>query len=103
MAGYSASKHAVQVVLYNYLQYLRNYRLFITQGYFDSLRMEEKSDNIDVQMVCPGPIVTNISANAFSSQLDKVCVLILVAIYSMHIKTRVNLTHTLRKMKLCVK
>ena len=75
MAGYSASKHAVQVVLHNYLQYLRNYRLFITQGYFDSLRMEVKSDNIDVQMVCPGPIVTNISVNAFSSQLDKVCVL----------------------------
>ena len=85
MAGYSASKHAVQVVLHNYLQYLRNYRLFITQGYFDSLRMEVKSDNIDVQMVCPGPIVTNISANAFSLQLDKVCVLILVAIYSMQV------------------
>ena len=45
--------------------------------------MEVKSDNIDIQMVCSGPIVTNISANAFSSQLDKVCVLILVAIYSM--------------------
>ena len=42
------------------------------QGYFDALRMEVKSDNIDVQMVCPGPIVSSISKNAFSSQLDKV-------------------------------
>ena len=42
------------------------------QGYFDALRMEIKSDNIDVQMVCPGPIISSISKNAFSSQLDKV-------------------------------
>ena len=48
--------------------------LFVIQGYFDALRMELKSDRIDVQMVCPGPIVSNISSNAFSSQLDKVCV-----------------------------
>ena len=42
------------------------------QGYFDSLRMEVKCDNIDIQLVCPGPVVSNISMNAFSSQLDKV-------------------------------
>ena len=35
--------------------------------------MEVKSNRIDVQMVCPGPVVSNISMNAFSSQLDKVC------------------------------
>ena len=45
-----------------------------TQGYFDALRMELKCDGIDVQMVCPGPVVSNISLNAFSSHLDKVCV-----------------------------
>ena len=45
------------------------------QGYFDSLRMEVKCDNIDVQLVCPGPVVSNISTGAFSSQLDKVSIL----------------------------
>ena len=67
MAGYCASKHALQVVVL----FLFVYNIF-TQGYFDSLRMEVKCDNIDVQLVCPGPVVSNISLNAFSSQLDKV-------------------------------
>ena len=49
------------------------------QGYFDALRMEIKSDNIDVQMVCPGPIVSSISMNAFSSQLDKVSMFCLLS------------------------
>ena len=39
--------------------------------------MELKSDNIDVQMVCPGPVVSNISFNAFLSKLDEVCDLLL--------------------------
>jgi len=30
--------------------------------------------NIDVQLVCPGPVVSEISVNAFSSQLEKVCI-----------------------------
>ena len=47
------------------------------QGYFDSLRVEIKNDKIDVQLVCPGPIVSNISLNAFSSQLE-VCVLMFI-------------------------
>ena len=51
--------------------------MFLTQGYFDSLRMEVKCDNIEVQLVCPGPVVSNISSNAFSSQLDKVFTLLL--------------------------
>ena len=34
--------------------------------------MEVRSDRIDVQMVCPGPVVSNISVNAVSSWLDKV-------------------------------
>ena len=51
-----------------------------------------KYDRIDVQMVCPGPVVSNISQNALSSQLDKVCVLILnefgilIAIYNTHVQ-----------------
>ena len=46
-------------------------QVFFTQGYFDSLRMEVKCDNIDIQLVCPGPVVSSVSLNAFSSQLDK--------------------------------
>ena len=56
-----------------------------TQGYFDALRMEIKSDNIDVQMVCPGPVVSNISLNAFSSNLDKVCDFLLYQLILFHI------------------
>ena len=61
-------------MLYRLFSFLMHTVMFFTQGYFDSLRMEIKSDNIDVQLVCPGPVVSNISVNAFSSQLDKVCV-----------------------------
>ena len=68
-AGYSASKHALQVVVF----FVAWYKFVFTQGYFDSLRMEVKCDNIDVQLVCPGPVVSSVSLNAFSSQLDKVC------------------------------
>ncbi|XP_065882586.1 dehydrogenase/reductase SDR family member 7-like [Dysidea avara] len=51
-AGYSATKHALQ-------------------GYFGALRMEVVEKNIDIQLVCPGPVVSKISLNAFSSQLEK--------------------------------
>jgi len=34
--------------------------------------MEVAEKNIDVQLVCPGPVVSKISINAFSSQLEKV-------------------------------
>ena len=51
--------------------FLMHAMMSFTQGYFDS-RMEVKCDNIDVQLVCPGPVLSNISSNAFSSQLDKV-------------------------------
>jgi len=40
--------------------------------------MEVKESSIDIQMVCPGPVVSKISMNAFSSQLDKVCTIISV-------------------------
>ena len=34
-----------------------------------------RSEMIDIQLVCPGPVVSNISLNALSSELDKVCIL----------------------------
>jgi len=43
---YAASKHALH-------------------GFFDSLRLEHVNDNIDVTLVCPGFIRTDISINAF--------------------------------------
>lgn len=44
-SAYAASKHALH-------------------GYFDSLRAEHVKNNIDVTIVCPGRIKTNISVNA---------------------------------------
>lgn len=43
--GYAASKHAIQ-------------------GFFDSLRQEMYEHNIDVTLLCPGPIKTDITKNA---------------------------------------
>src|SRR5690606_4813050 len=34
-------------------------------GFFDSLRLEHYNDNIDVTIVCPGYVKTDISINAF--------------------------------------
>jgi dehydrogenase/reductase SDR family protein 7 len=50
-AAYSASKHALQ-------------------GYFDALRMELSDTGIDVLSVCPGPVVTEVSANAYSTDMN---------------------------------
>jgi len=46
-SAYSASKHALH-------------------GFFESLRMEIANDNVNVLIVCPGKIKTNISLNAIS-------------------------------------
>ncbi|MEX0811476.1 MAG: SDR family oxidoreductase [Chitinophagales bacterium] len=45
--GYSASKHALH-------------------GFFDSLRAELHEFNIDVSLICPGYIATNVSVNALT-------------------------------------
>ncbi|UJR25511.1 hypothetical protein I4U23_006857 [Adineta vaga] len=45
-SSYAASKHALH-------------------GFFDSLRLEHARDHIDVTMVCPGFVKTDISINAF--------------------------------------
>ncbi|MES2592326.1 MAG: SDR family oxidoreductase [Bacteroidota bacterium] len=47
-SAYSASKHALH-------------------GFFDSLRIEVYKDNVQVLLVCPGKIRTNISVNAITS------------------------------------
>ncbi|RRQ48792.1 SDR family oxidoreductase [Maribacter algicola] len=44
-SGYCGAKHALH-------------------GFFDSLRMEHEKDRIDVTMVCPGFVKTNVSKNA---------------------------------------
>lgn len=44
-SAYAASKHALH-------------------GFFDSLRLEHVSDHIDVTMVCPGFVKTDVSINA---------------------------------------
>lgn len=51
-SAYSASKHALH-------------------GFFESLRMEVASDNIQVLIVCPGKIQTNISVNAVTGSGEK--------------------------------
>ena len=51
-SAYSASKHALQ-------------------GFFESLRMEVHNDNVQVLIVCPGKIRTNISVNALKADGNK--------------------------------
>ena len=51
-SAYSASKHALH-------------------GFFESMRMEIQGDNVQVLIVCPGKIRTNISVNALTSQGTK--------------------------------
>ena len=51
-SAYSASKHALH-------------------GFFDSLRIEIYKDNVNVMLVCPGKIRTNISVNAITGDGSK--------------------------------
>lgn len=51
-SGYNAAKHAVQ-------------------GFYDALRAEVFDDNIEVTILCPGYIKTNISLNALDAQGNK--------------------------------
>ncbi|XP_015770706.1 PREDICTED: dehydrogenase/reductase SDR family member 7-like [Acropora digitifera] len=50
-ASYAASKHALQ-------------------GYFDTARLELAEHNIGVQIICPGPVESSLSENAFSEDVD---------------------------------
>ncbi len=49
-SSYAATKHALQ-------------------GYFDTLRVELSARGIGVTMACPGPVVSNIALNAFTSRV----------------------------------
>ena len=51
-SGYAASKHALH-------------------GFFDSLRAEVSDKNIDITIICPGRIQTNISVNAVTEDGSK--------------------------------
>lgn len=42
------------------------------QGYFDGLRSEVKNLGVDVTVVVPGPVVSNVVQNAYTGTLDKV-------------------------------
>lgn len=44
---------------------------FAIQGYFDALRMEVNEHNIGVTLVCPGPVQTDVVANAFTEDVNK--------------------------------
>ncbi|XP_020894894.1 dehydrogenase/reductase SDR family member 7-like [Exaiptasia diaphana] len=44
---------------------------FAIHGYFDTLRMELSDSNINIQLLCPGPVHSNVAANAFTSIKDK--------------------------------
>ena len=42
------------------------------QGYFDTARLELAEHNIGVQIICPGPVESSLSENAFSEDVDVV-------------------------------
>lgn len=40
-------------------------------GFFEAMRMEHSTDNIDVTLACPGPTFTNIRKHSFTSKVGK--------------------------------
>ena len=46
--------------------------LFLLQGWFDTLRVELAPENINVTMICPGPVMSDVTDNAFSDAKDRV-------------------------------
>jgi short-subunit dehydrogenase len=42
------------------------------QGYFDSLRLEKMCSNITVTLLCPGPVFSNLLAEAFTGKPGEV-------------------------------
>ena len=41
--------------------------MYLFQGFFEAMRMEHASDNIDVTIACPGPVMTNLREHAFTA------------------------------------
>ena len=44
----------------------------LSQGYFDTARLELSEYNIGVQIICPGPVESEIRKYAFSEDVNKV-------------------------------
>ena len=44
----------------------------LCQGYFDTARLELSEYNIGVQIICPGPVKSEITKYAFSEDVNKV-------------------------------
>ena len=44
----------------------------LSQGYFDTARLELSEYNIGVQIICPGPVKSEITKYAFSEDVNKV-------------------------------
>ena len=51
-SGYCGAKHALH-------------------GFFDVLRMEHQKDNVDVTLICPGFVQTNVTINALTGNGDR--------------------------------
>ena len=44
----------------------------LCQGYFNTARLELSEHNIGVQIICPGPVKSEITKYAFSEDINKV-------------------------------
>lgn len=51
---------------------LHRFLVLTFQGYFNTLRMEVNEHDIGVTLVCPGPVQTDVVANAFTEDVNKV-------------------------------
>lgn len=57
------------ILIYVYLHF--NIDFFLPEGYFETLRAEGGNRNINVTMICPGPVVSSILVNAYTDKLGK--------------------------------
>jgi short-subunit dehydrogenase len=57
---------------------------FNKQGWFETLRIEGYSHNINVTMVCPGPVFSEILMHAFTETKEKVSKLSKVELCVIH-------------------
>lgn len=44
------------------------------QGFFDTLRMEIAGSGVNILTICPGPVASEISSNAFAEDLNRVSI-----------------------------
>lgn len=60
------------MTVYLHLKLRLTHLIVAFQGYFKTLRMEVNEHNIGVTLVCPGPVQTDVVANAFTEDVNKV-------------------------------